>query len=261
MPDRHASTATPPPEASAAADGEPQRTPRRVAVLLPLPLTGPYDYLVPPELAVMPGSIVRVPLGQRELVGVVWEQPVETPAAGDQAVPLEKLRAILEVCDVPPLTEVARRFLAWVADYTLAPPGAVLRMALSSRSALEPPRPVTLYRVRDGRAQDGLRLTPARRRVLAELSEGPARSLADLTRSAGVGGSVVKGLVAAGALEAVELVQEPCFETPASRRQGPALSVQQAAAAAELRATVKEKAFSVSLLDGVTGSAKTEVYF
>ncbi|GAB4237599.1 MAG: primosomal protein N' [Kiloniellaceae bacterium] len=249
-------------------------TAERVAVLLPLPLTGPYDYLLPPELAaarpVEAGSIVRVPLGQREVVGVIWDQPLDDSAGAEKEVPLAKLRPVLEVLPVPPLTEVARRFLAWVADYTLAAPGAVLRMALSSPSALEPPRPLTLYRRRDGDPPEGLRLTPARRRVLAELADGPARPLADLAQAAGVGTSVVKGLEQAGCVEAVEVVREPAFAPPDPALPGPALSDQQAAAAAALRESVSVAAkgaakgagaFSVTLLDGVTGSGKTEVYF
>ncbi|MEQ8355299.1 MAG: primosomal protein N' [Kiloniellaceae bacterium] len=234
---------------------------RRVAVLLPLPLTGPYDYLAPPEFAITPGSVVRVPLGQREMAGVVWDRPLEAAPTDDKVVPLEKLRPILEVFPVPPLTEVARRFLAWVSDYTLAPPGAVLRMALSSPSALAPPRPVTLFRRSDMALPEALRLTPARQRVLAELEGGPARSQADLTGSAAVGASVIKGLVLAGLVEAVQLTQEPFFETPLPQRQGPKLSDQQAAASVSLRATLHDDGFSVTLLDGVTGSGKTEVYF
>ena len=259
MPDRHASTATLPldPAPAEAAAG----ASRRVAVLLPLPLTGPYDYLAPPELAVAPGSVVRVPLAQRELVGVVWDDPPATVAPEQKPVPLERLRPILEVLPVPPLTAVARRFLAWVADYTLAAPGAVLRMALSSPAALEEPRPVTLYRRCVFSLPEALRLTPARQRVLTELAEGPARTLADLAQAAGVGTSVVKGLVQAGVVEAVEVVYEPRFESPDPDLDGPLLSDHQATAAGALRKAVQEDAFSVTLLDGVTGSGKTEVYF
>jgi primosomal protein N' (replication factor Y) len=262
MPDRHASTATLPLDPAPDGDAAPgTAAARRVQVLLPLPLTGPYDYLAPAELAVAPGSVVRVPLARRELVGVVWDRPSEAAMAEEKPVPLERLRPILEVLPVPPLTPVARRFLAWVADYTLAAPGAVLRMALSSPAALEVPRPVTLYQRCDKSLPEDLRLTPARQRVLSELAEGPARSLADLAQAAGVGPSVVKGLEQAGVVEAIEVVYEPRFESPDPDTAGPLLSDQQAAAAAALRAAAQENAFSVSLLDGVTGSGKTEVYF
>ena len=277
MPDHHASTATlpfAPDPAPGAAQGAPQGSPqgadsgddpaageaRRIQVLLPLPLTGPYDYLAPPELDLQPGAVVVVPLARRELVGVVWDIPLDG-AADSKPVPLEKLRAVLAVLPVPPLTPVARRFLAWVSDYTLAAPGAVLRMALSSPSALEEPKPVTLYQRCDTALPEDMRVTPARRRVLAELDHGPARTLADLAQAAGVGTSVVKGLAQAGALEALEVVSEPRFKAPDPDCAGPALSQQQSAAAEALRASVDDGAFSVTLLDGVTGSGKTEVYF
>ena len=159
MPKRLASTATLPLE-----DRAPETQPRRAAVLLPLPLAGAYDYLVPEDLEVEPGSVVTVPLGQREVFGVVWDLLPEDgrPGADDgggKALPLERLRPVIDVCPVPPLTAVARRFLTWVADYTLAAPGAVLRMALSSPSALEPPRPVTLYRRAEQPLPADLRIT------------------------------------------------------------------------------------------------------
>src|SRR3546814_15972881 len=132
MPDRHASTATLPlaPLASTPAPDPAGRpaAPRRVQVLLPLPLTGPYDYLVPPEIAepagmVVPGSVVVVPLAQRELVGVVWDAPpASAPTAGKPQTP-EKLRASLEELTVTQVTRVARRFVAWDAHSTHAATG------------------------------------------------------------------------------------------------------------------------------------------
>src|SRR5438552_19054949 len=116
---------------------------RRVSVLLPLPLAGAYDYLVPPELRLEPGDFVVAPLGPNAFMGVVWGEPM-----GD--LPAARLKPVAERLAVQPLPEVARRFVDWVAQYTMSPPGAVLRMAMSVAAALEPPRPILAYRRRSG---------------------------------------------------------------------------------------------------------------
>jgi primosomal protein N' (replication factor Y) len=277
MPDRHASTARPvrntalrPDSGAARADQISKPAKSRVSVLLPLPLDRAYDYLVPPELALAPGDLVRVPLGSRELLGVVWESGRDS---GE--IPPERLKSVAALCEAPPLSRIQRRFVEWLADYSMVPWGAVLRMALSARSALEPPKAITAFRLAaSGMDAPGLRMTPARRRVLAVLSEGPARPARELAQAAGVGPSVVKGLAKLGAIEAVGLPQPPAFEAPDWRRSGAALSPAQFEAATALRVSVRQAAasgeddtdeadftgFSVTLLDGVTGSGKTEVY-
>ena len=132
MPDRHASS-------RATGDGaEAAHAAIRLAVLLPLPLAGVYDYLAPSALALEPGDFVRVPLGRRRVEGVVWGE-----ATGDVAT--AKLKAVVERLAAPPLPEELRRLVDWVASYTLAPPGAVLRMAMSVTEALEPARALTGY--------------------------------------------------------------------------------------------------------------------
>ena len=101
----------------------------RVSVMLPLPLGGAYDYLVPDGIAVEPGAFVEVPLGRRQVAGVVW-------GTGGNDVAPEKLKPLLGRLPVPSLPEVSRRFVDWVAAYTLYPPGAVLKMVMSVPAAL-----------------------------------------------------------------------------------------------------------------------------
>ena len=106
----------------------------RVSVLLPLPLSGAYDYGVPDGLEVAPGDFVVAPLGRRSVVGVVWDKPLGEEGAAP--VPRERLREVEERLPAPPMPETLRRFVEWVASYTVAPWGAVLRMAISDLSLL-----------------------------------------------------------------------------------------------------------------------------
>jgi primosomal protein N' (replication factor Y) len=193
-------------------------TAERVSVLLPLPLAGAYDYRADPALALRRGDFVVVPLGNRDVIGVVWGE-----GAGDVAE--AKLRDVVGRLDAPALPDVVCQFVAWVANYTLSPPGAVLRMAMSVSAALEPPRPIVAWRVAEN---VDIRLTPERKRVLAVLQDGPPRPTVELAREAGVGTGVVKALAAAGALVSVELPPPPAFEIPDAERQGPTLSAPQA---------------------------------
>ncbi len=233
------------------ASARPFRPGDLVRVLLPLPLDAAYDYRVGEGMSLQAGDFVSVPLGPRQTAGVVWG-----PGSGEVAE--ERLKEVLGLLEAPPLPDQSMRFVDWVAAYTLYPAGAVLKMAMSVPAALAAPKPVVAY-VR-GRHDPGLRMTAARRRVLEVLADGPARSLSELASEAATGTSVVRGLEGAGAIRAVTLPGRPLAQ-PDWRRPGPELSADQASAARNLEAKARRGGFGVTLLDGVSGSGKTEVYF
>jgi primosomal protein N' (replication factor Y) (superfamily II helicase) len=263
MPEDHASSADPPIVCGAAAPpGEVPAALRHVRVLLPLPLPAALDYLVPEVVAPLePGSFVRVPLGARSLVGVVW-------GGADNEMPVERLKLVVEALPLPRLRPELRRFIERVAAYTMAPPGMVLRMTMSVAAALEAPRARRLCVL----APAGLaalsgtappkQLTQARQRVLEALHQGPSLAAAELARVAGCGPGVVRALVASGLVEERLAPAKPPLPSPPDwRLSGPPLSPDQSIAARRLVDAVAAGGFKVTVLDGVTGSGKTETYF
>jgi primosomal protein N' (replication factor Y) (superfamily II helicase) len=227
--------------------------PRFVDVLVPVALDQPYSYRVPGDLALAPGDLVTVPLGPRAATGVVWADRVEVRAGLHNRV-----RDVEERLDLPPLAAELRRFVDWVADYTLAPRGMVLRMALRMGEHLPPARARFGVRLCGPPPQ---RMTRARERVLALLSDGLVRAKSDVAQSAGVSGAVIDGLVDEGTLESLPLRPEPVAQAPDPDFASPDFATAQALAAHDLRASIAKGGYSVTLLDGVTGSGKTAVYF
>ena len=211
---------------------------------------GPLDYRVPAGMRVEPGTVVIAPLGPRQLIGVAWEaERLPSEEVGDN-----RLRPLAGLVDVAPIAAPLRRLAEWTADYYLSPLASVLRMILPSAAALEGSRQLTEYRATN---TVPARLTPQREQAIARLvgRQGTIRELADIAE---VSDTVLRGLVTAGALEAVQVEADRPLPVPEPDFAQPILSAEQQAAADTL---VAATGFDPILLDGVTGSGKTEVYF
>jgi primosomal protein N' (replication factor Y) len=219
-------------------------------ILVPVAIDTLYSYRVPAHLDIAPGDVVEVPLATKQTIGVVW--------AIRRGIAEPRLKNVGALYDLPALQEKLRHFIDWVARWTLSPRGMVLRMVIGIAFYAAPEKTRVGVRLA---GPPPSRLTPARQRVLAAAQGGLAHLKSALAELAGCSVGVIDSLVDEGTLEAVALAPEPVALPCDPDYAPPRLEAPQASAAQALVAAVQAKTYCVTLLEGVTGSGKTEVYF
>ncbi len=222
-----------------------------VSVLTTQPIDRFLDYKAP-EGGCLTGAYVEVPLGPRKVIGVVW-------GPGEGGYDLARVRSVIRVLDVAPMSADMRDFLVRAGDYTLTPLSAMLRLATRSPGLGDPPSMRTVYRRGTGTPD---RVTDARTRVIETLAEygGLAFTLSELAEMAGVSTSVVKGLVKQGVVHEEASPRDLPYPPLDPGKTRSDLTPEQADAAQMLRAGIQSGTYGTTLLKGVTGSGKTEVY-
>ncbi len=222
-----------------------------VGVLLPLVFRNPFDYRVQDGMEVTIGDYVRVPFGNKSVWGVVW-------GAAQGGIDEKKIKTIEMIAvHLPPIPEAMRKFIEWVSWYTLTPLGMVLKMALSAPDALNPPAIDVHYKLNK---ESQNKITPARARIVAYLSDETPRTAKDIATYAKVSAHVVREFIKAEGLKEILSIPARANIVANAIAVTPCLSDAQKNAADLLRNKINA-GFSVTVLDGVTGSGKTEVYF
>lgn len=223
-----------------------------VPVLLPLPVFSLYDYRLPFGFESSVGCYVEVPVRSRRMWGVVWGEPKVVPAGRGN------LRDLIRASPLPPMSEATRRFIDRTASYTMSTQGQVLRMALYPPALSSQTDEIRQQHYQLAPDIQPARLSATQLRVLQRITLGRIYAAAELLEHTGCNRRTLNSLLKLGVLV-------PAAEPAAASGLGQAdrftLSADQDRAADFLKANAEAGKFSRTLLDGVPGSGKTEVYF
>lgn len=224
-----------------------------VKVLIPNVINTGYDYRLTAKAEV--GDFVRVTVMNRQYVGVIIGN-------GDSNLDVSKIKPIIEVCNFGHLSHSDIDWIYKMSNWTLMAPGAVLRLILNVPDAFLPPKTEQLYRVN---FDSKVKMTDARQSVFDafQSNDNDAMSVNDIINIAHVGNAVIKGMIKSGAL-VESMVREKTnndFVYEYFDTKNVVLNKEQQSAANILKTAINKNEFSVHLLDGITGSGKTQVYF
>ena len=226
----------------------------RINVLLPIPVSQYYEYLNE-DLSLRKGDLVEVPFGKRYLPAVVI-------GSVEGQVEVSKLKRVLSKYDLPRIPEEMMNFVVWVSAYNMVSAGSVLKMVLSAPQALLPPRRIRAFVNAFDMQKQGVKLTPGRKRVLDYLADNKTRTVQEIIEFARVTPAIIRGLQRSGLIDSVAITEKNLIETHETKKVvTPVFNLEQGKAVSKLLNSLREQTFNVSLIDGVTGAGKTEVYF
>ena len=226
----------------------------RINVLLPIPVSKYYEYLNE-DLSLRIGDLVEVPFGKRYLPAVVI-------GSVEGQVEVSKLKRVLSKYDLPRISEEMMNFVVWVSAYNMVSAGSVLKMVLSAPQALLPPRRIKAFVNAFDMQKQGVKLTPGRKRVLDYLADNKTRTVQEIIEFARATPAIIRGLQRSGLIDSVAITEKNLIETHKTKKViTPVFNLEQGKAVSKLLNSLREQTFNVSLIDGVTGAGKTEVYF
>lgn len=223
-------------------------------ILLPLPFDDVFDYAADEDLT--PGQLVEVSFGREDLAGVVWKK-------GKSAdLDPKKIKPVKQVLHLPPLQPAMMDFICKTAAYNMAPRGLVLKMVLGHKSNQLPKQKVTLYGLKiKNENLEGIRISEARKAVFDFLGGGFEAEKDDIITATGASSQVINAMIKSGFLYKRDVLVNEEAEEQKINLSRTAMLTDEQQKAAEILVRKVGSGFSATLLDGVTGSGKTEVYF
>ena len=226
-----------------------------------------FDYLTGIHKNIKVGDIVKVPFSNKGLIwGVVRNKKLYSNNT--------KLKTVVDISELPSLSSNYLKFIDWVAEWTMASPGSVLKLALSVPSAFDPIKQKTVWTLSPICKNlktvkevilyfNKIKITQNRQKILNSLFKTKVKSSSELINETGVSLSVIKTLEKNKLIQKTQSLRTEhyLFELPITDFNKVDLTKDQVKASDLLVKHVKMEDFRTILLDGVTGSGKTEVYF